>query len=621
MKQLKHRDLPCHFGQKKCKSPLRLEYLEERVMLDATVIEDFSAKTLDAYRSIYKFYPSAEIVGGAAHDGASNALVKHDGYEWLIRNDGGVQVHRGETISVWTKFADNVDGRIYFGFGATPNGLVHSPLSDGRTLAFVLAGNTGQLMIQGNDTATGFKPAPRTLAAVAQDFAADQWYYMEVVWAADGTITGNLYDDGGNWLNSVSASGSTVASGGIAFRGFGSDKYFDTVSVDDGGGAPGRGPRFFTHHVVSPVVPTHLSLTNVQSQPLEAGITGGDGTGSPVPWDYTSAPGTGRDVQLNGFNQLTQISGTFNVIPGMVALAGQNVSFNAGSVQVPWGPAHYISGSDINPESAYLAQYMFRQLPGDTTQLIGSSDLKHFWSSGMTDYQHLNPGESDTYDTGTNSLQSEFFFGSDLDPATGDVHRYDYFSQGVTDVNGFNPEQSRTFSTRLQHMLQVQIADIDPSQNPDGTRWYLMGCLWLTGDQNVDNNSRWVEVSPHLSGSNFTFSYPQGSGGQLNFRTIPGLGNAPGPGGSPGFHSQPIDVAGLAAALVTPTNQSLQGLVGFGISAFDSSRINDSRAVMLDPYFALANGAGETVLAPTQSRDHVPPLDPFGAVIQDPLQI
>jgi hypothetical protein len=620
MNPLNNRDLQ-RVGQKKCKSLLRLEYLEERVMLDATVIEDFSTKTLDAYRSIYKFYPSAEIVPGAAHDGVGNALVKHDGYEWMIRNDGAVQVHRGETISVWTKFADNVDGRIYFGFGATPNGLVHSPLSDGRTLAFVLAGNTGQLMIQGNDTSSGFKPAPRTLAAISQDYAPDQWYYMEVVWAAGGTITGNLYDDGGNLLNSVSATGSTVASGGIAFRGFGSDKYFDTVSVDDGsGGAPGQRTRFFNHH--GPAVPTHPPIANVQPQPLEAGITGGDGTGSPVPWDYTSVPGTGRDVQLNGFNQLSQVSGTFNVIPGMVALAAQNVSFNAGSVQVPWGPAHYFSGSDINPESAYLAQYMFRQLPGDTTQLIGSSDLKHFWSSGMTDYQHLNPGESDTYDTGTNSLQSEFFFGSDLDPVTGDVHRYDYFSKGATDVNGFNPEQSRTFSTRLEHMLQVQIADIDPSQNPDGTRWYLMGCLWLTGDQNVDNNSRWVEVTPNLSGTNFTFSYPQGSGGQLNFRTIPGLGNAPGAGGSPGgLRSQPIGVAGLAAALLTPTNRSLQGLVGSGIIPLGPSSINDSRAVALDQHFALPSGTGATALAPAQPQENVPPLDPFGAVVQDPLQI
>src|SRR6266852_4763510 len=138
MTPLKQRDIKRHGEQGKCKSHLRLEYLEDRVMLDATVVEDFSAGTLDAYRTLYKFYPSAEVAPGAAHDGVSNALVKHDGFEWMIRNDDAVQVQRGETISVWTKFADNVDGRIYFGFGATPNGFVHSPFSAGRTLAFVL---------------------------------------------------------------------------------------------------------------------------------------------------------------------------------------------------------------------------------------------------------------------------------------------------------------------------------------------------------------------------------------------------------------------------------------------------------------------------------------------------
>jgi len=58
MRVRQHRDSQHRAGQNKCRSPLRLEYLEDRVLLDATVIEDFSAGTLDAYRSIYKFYPS-----------------------------------------------------------------------------------------------------------------------------------------------------------------------------------------------------------------------------------------------------------------------------------------------------------------------------------------------------------------------------------------------------------------------------------------------------------------------------------------------------------------------------------------------------------------------------------
>ena len=530
MKPLKQRDSKRRLAQGKWKSKLYVEYLEDRVMLDATVIEDFSAG-LDPYRSIYKFFPSADIVPGAAHDGMSNALVKHDGYEWMVRNDDAVQVQRGETISVWTKFADNVDGRIYFGFGATPDGLVHSPLSDGKTLALVLAGNTSQLMFQGNDTASGFKPAPRTLGTpVGQSYVADQWYYVQVVWGNDGTMTGNLYDDMGNLLNSVTASGSTLDHGGISFRGFGSDKYFDTVSVDNGGApGPGHGTHFFTHHVFSPSVPTHSFKANPQPHPLSAGITGGDGTGTPVPWDYTSVPGTGRDVQLNAWANLTQVPNTFGIIPGLVALAGQNTSFINGSVQITWGPDHYNGGtSDINPETPYLAQYMFRQLPGEATQLIGSSDIKHFFSSAHADYQHLNPGESDTYGSSLNYNQDDMIPGSDMDPVTGDIHRFTYFSQGDTDVNGFNPNHSRTYSSRLQHLLQVHIADLDPSQNPAGTRWYFMGCLWVAGDDNVDNNSRWVEVVPTLNGSQFSFTYPQGSGGQLNFRSIPGLvGNSP----------------------------------------------------------------------------------------------
>jgi len=322
---------------RKHKSPLCLEYLEDRVMLDATVIEDFSAG-LDSYRTLYKFFPSAEVVAGAGHDGVSNALVKHDGFEWMIRNDGAVQVHRGETIGVWAKFADNVDGRLYFGFGSTPNGLTFSPYSQGSTLAFVLAGNTGELMIQANDSnaaTLGFKRAPRTLGTVPQDYVANQWYYMEVVWGSDGTITGNLYDDVGNYLNTVSGSGSGVASGGIAFRGFGSDKYFDTVSVDNGGGAPGRG-NFLPHHVVSHSVPTLHPVASTQPQPLQGGITGsGDGTGTVEPWNYTSVDGSGRDVELRAFNGLAMIPGTYDTsIPGCVALAAGNSSYNVGQVQI-----------------------------------------------------------------------------------------------------------------------------------------------------------------------------------------------------------------------------------------------------------------------------------------------
>src|SRR5262249_39963077 len=53
----------------------------------------------------------------------------------------------------------------------------------------------------------------------------------------------------------------------------------------------------------------------------------------------------------------------------------------------------------------------------------------------------------------------------------------------------------------------------------------LMGNLFVDGEQDVTQASRWVEITPMRSGTtgNFTFNYPNGSGGQLNFRTIPNL--------------------------------------------------------------------------------------------------
>jgi hypothetical protein len=482
-------------------------------MLTATVIEDFGGD-LSAYTTIYRYFPSASIAPGAAHDGVGNALVKSDGFEWMVRNDAGAQVHQGETLSVWTEFAGTADGRVYFGFGAVPNHLVHSPLSDGHTLALVLAPNTNEFMFQGNDTtggSGGFKPAPRTLgSSVPQTYDADHWYRAEVVWGTDGTLAGNLYDsDGVTLLNTVTATETTITSGGIAFRGFGSDKLFDTVMVDDGTASLasnfGRPAAIGAHH--SPFQPLDQGQG---AQPLGS-------TGTVVPWDYTSVPGTGRDIQLDTFNDLQQ----FGIVDGVAGLAAQNVSDNVGSVQVTWGPAHYGGSGDVVIETPLLAQYLFRQLPGEDTLPIGSSDVKHFFSSARADYQHLNPGEADTYGSGLNGDQTYYLAGNKVDPVTGAMHRPEDF--GPVDVNGFNRYQSHGFSSRIEYLLQVPVADLDPAQNPPGTRWFLMGNLWVAGDQDVSNNSRWVEVAPQFDGTRFTFLYPNGSGGQLDFRTIPGL--------------------------------------------------------------------------------------------------
>ncbi len=576
---------------------LHLENLEDRVLMTAQVVEDFSSGNLNSYWTEYRYAPSATIVQGATHDGTGYGLDKADGFEWIIRNDAAVHVQRGDTISVWTQFAGAVDGRIYFGFGSQQEGLVHSPLSNGHTLALVLAGNTNQFMFMGNDTSRGFSPAPHVLGAPAdQTYNPDQWYRMEVVWGTDGTLTGNLYDsDGVTLLNTVTTSETSITSGGIAFRGFGSDKYFDTVTVDTGnsGLAQYRNP-----HVNHSRLPSHTPST---TPPPGAGV---DTTGTPVPFNYTSVPGSNRDVALFSFNQLAQIGSSFVSVNGQtkVGLAGQNISeVETDSNQILWGPNSYSGGTgDVIVETPYLAQYVFRQLPGQPTYLIGSSDVKHFFSSARSDYQHLNPGEQDTYSSGLNNVQSYFLPGADLDPVTGAMHNFDDF--GPVDNDGFNRNVTRTYSSRLEYMLQVNEADLDPAQNPPGTRWYLMGNLWVAGDQDVSNNSRWVEFVPHLNGTSFSFTYPNGSGGQYDFHTIPNLVEGPAvlgqtPGNTSGTVSTirvrfnlPIDESTFTADQVT-----LQG-PGGPIAVKAITPVDGSNDELFDVSFDPQNTLGNYTL-------------------------
>jgi hypothetical protein len=344
-----------------------------------------------------------------------------------------------------------------------------------------------------------------------------------------------------------------------------------------------------------------------------------------VPWDYASVEGSGRNVRLNQFNQLTQVSvpGGFLTIGDVltVGLAATNNSLveSTTTEQMSWGPAHYngAATSDVNPETPYLAQYMFRQLPEESTALIGSSDVKHFWSSARSDYQHLNPGESDTYGAGLNMVQGDFFPGSDVDPATADVHRFDYFGQYQdVDVNGFNREHSRTYDNRLTHMLQVPVAALDPAQNPEGTRWFLMGCLWVAGDGDTSDNTRWVEVVPQLNGTSFTFTYPNGSGGQLDFRTIPGLTGGPGApigGSSHNVRVLPLDDASLGASLAIQTSVRADQLA---IPATVGTLRQDQQAVAsLDQVFA---ASAEPQTPTVVSVSHASAQSPVGSAL-DPL--
>ena len=158
---------------------------------------------------------TASLSTKAAHDG-TYGLDMRNGNDWIYRNDAGVLVQAGDTISTWLKFSGSADGRAYFGFGASANG----------TLALVAAPNTGQLILQ-LDLGYGFMD----LADVNQTYQANHWYRLEVDWGTSGTIVGRLFDSNGTTqLQKVTAATTLITSGGIAFRATGSDKFFDTVT-------------------------------------------------------------------------------------------------------------------------------------------------------------------------------------------------------------------------------------------------------------------------------------------------------------------------------------------------------------------------------------------------------
>jgi hypothetical protein len=179
-----------------------------------SVIENFESS--DSWYIVGGSSITAVEASYAAHDG-SYGLDQYNSSEWIYRNDAGAQLKAGDTASVWLKFAGSADGRAYFGFGANSTG----------TLSLVAAPNTGQLILQQN-----LNYGYTNLAAVGQSYLANHWYRLEVDWGTSGKIVGKLYDSNGTTLlQSVSATTTAIASGGIAFRSIGSDKYWDTVTV------------------------------------------------------------------------------------------------------------------------------------------------------------------------------------------------------------------------------------------------------------------------------------------------------------------------------------------------------------------------------------------------------
>jgi hypothetical protein len=491
---------------------LQLEQLEDRISPSVSVIEDFETGSLSAYSTALRYAPSAVVLPIAAHDGLQG-LVKQDGYEWMIREDGGSTIHEGDTVSVWTQFAGVADGRAYLGFDSHDIAPDHATLATGGTLAVVMAANTNQLLIQNDSGGSGANAGVanfNTVASVAQSYQADHWYRLEAAWGAGGAITANLYDsDGTTLLGTVNATTTAPfpSGGGIAFRAFGHDKYFDTVALDTGStgsvddranAGGGLDPSWAPGNPPAPVG------------------NGPYGNLAPVPWQYTSTPGSAIEVTLSSFNQLQQVDIVGSPINGTVGLAAANIATNTGAKQVGWGDPL---------ETPLLAQYLFRRRPGEATQLIGASSLKHFSSSGHTDTQHLNPTETNTAFAFQNATQSQYTYGSELDPVTGTLHSpIDRTgTDGSRSNDGMVINGNRTFTSSIDLLLQVRIADLDPDRNPAGTQWYLMGNLFVGGQDNVAKASSWVEIVPTFSGGTFFFSYPHGTDGTLDFRTIPGL--------------------------------------------------------------------------------------------------
>ncbi len=185
------------------------------------VIENFTNGLGNYYYVGYNF-PLVSTTPQAAHPGtASEGLLDQGDGNWYFREDSGAVVSPGDTVSVWVNFSGVANGRAYFGFGTTGNGLD----------SVVLAPNSNQFLIQNN---AGFN-SYTNLAAANQTYAANTWYLVKLQWGTSGTVTANLYaSNGTTLLNSVTAATGDVTPGTFAFRAIGSSKLFSTVTDTPG---------------------------------------------------------------------------------------------------------------------------------------------------------------------------------------------------------------------------------------------------------------------------------------------------------------------------------------------------------------------------------------------------
>ena len=177
------------------------------------VIENFQ-NGLGNYYYVGSSYPYVRTTTVAAHPGtATDGMLDEGDGNWYFREDSGAVVNPGDTVSVWINFAGTANGRAYFGFGTTANGLV----------SVVLAPNSDQLLIQNNAAFNSYT----NLAAANQTYTANTWYLVQIKWGTSGTVVANLYaSNGTKLLNSVTAATGDTTPGTFAFRAIGSKQVF-----------------------------------------------------------------------------------------------------------------------------------------------------------------------------------------------------------------------------------------------------------------------------------------------------------------------------------------------------------------------------------------------------------
>jgi hypothetical protein len=248
-------------------------------------IENFQ-NGLGNYYYIGNSYPFVGTTPTAAHPGtASEGLLDEGDGNWYFREDSGAVVSPGDTISTWINFSGSANGRAYFGFGTTGNGLD----------SVVLAPNSDQFIIQNN---AGFNTYTN-LAAANQTYSANTWYLVQIQWGTSGTVTASLYaSNGTTLLNTVTAATGDTVAGTFAFRAIGSTKYFSTVT--DTPGVNNFAAR--TELSNSTTTPSNGTVRGTSSSQSETG-SGGQSTASYLSsiTSPTTAKSETRSIGIGGY--------------------------------------------------------------------------------------------------------------------------------------------------------------------------------------------------------------------------------------------------------------------------------------------------------------------------------